>query len=190
MEASELVPALRSILNPAARVLLMGAPTEAKSGLKWGKSAPVLPRIGAIAGAAGFAIEAAPHYADIAHETPEIVVFDGAAILAPAATISADNANNNGHAAPPVEATAPDLDTVRELAGDAGTGGGHVCGDYFRAHDGRRIEPLASRRRRRVFVRRRVAARSDQPLAGRGAIVPRARRNRRVARANHAQSAH
>ena len=116
MEASELVPALRSVLNPAARVLLMGAPAEAKSGIKWGKTAPVLPRVGAIAGAAGFVVEAAPHYADIAHEAPEIVVFDGAAILSSTAP---NHANSNGHAAPatapPTGATAPDLNTVREL---------------------------------------------------------------------------
>ena len=112
MEASELVPALRSILNPAARVLLMGAPVEAKSGIKWGKAAPILPRVGEIAGAAGFVVEAAPHYADIAQEAPEIVVFDGAAILA---ANPQNNASNNGHAAPAIAATAPDLNTVREL---------------------------------------------------------------------------
>ena len=130
MEASELVPALRSILNPAARVLLMGAPVETKSGLKWGKAAPVLPRVGDIARAAGFVVEEAPHYADIAHETPEIVVFDGAAVLAAAPQFDAKgHANHNGHAAQVEDvsleitaseivalgAMAPDLETVRAL---------------------------------------------------------------------------
>ena len=112
MEASELVPALRSILNPAARVLLMGAPVEVKSGLKWGKVAPILPRVGEIAGAAGFVVEAAPHYADIAHEAPEIVVFDGAAILA---ATSPNGASSNENGAPATVAASPNLETVREL---------------------------------------------------------------------------
>ena len=107
MEASELVPALRPMLHPAARVLLLtGAPAEEKSGLKWGKTARPLARIGEVARECGFAITEAPEYLDVDAEAPEVVVFDGAAMTTPAPN------GTNGRAA---TITRPNLDTVREL---------------------------------------------------------------------------
>lgn len=122
MEVSELIPALRPMLHPSARVLLIGAPAEGKPGLKWGKVARPLARVNEVAGECGFFVEEVPHYHDYlasAHELPEVVVFDGAALLAPAPAANANSDSNgsaNGSAASPgVPLGVPNLETVREL---------------------------------------------------------------------------
>ena len=94
------------MLHPAARVLLlMGAPAE-ESGFKWGKTARPLERVGEIARQCEFLVETASAYVPIGDDAPEVVVFDGAALLAPVAGLA------NGNAP---QTAAPNLDTVREL---------------------------------------------------------------------------
>lgn len=123
MEVSELIPALRPTLHPSARVLLIGAPAEEKLGLKWGKVARPLARVNEVAGECGFFVEEVPYYLASAHELPEVIVFDGAALLAraPAANANFDgngsaNSNGSASAAPPgVPLGVPNLGTVREL---------------------------------------------------------------------------
>ncbi len=108
MEASELVPALRPMLFPAARVLLLsGAPAQEKPGRRGSKHALPLARINEIARECGFVVEESPQYDTIGDETPEVIVFDGAALLNPPANYA------NGSEAP--AAPEPNLDTLREL---------------------------------------------------------------------------
>ena len=109
MEASELIPALRPLLHPGARILLMGAPAAERAGHKEGHTVPPLIRLAEIARECGFVVEESAHYADIAGEVPEVIVFDGAALLAPARE---SIAAQNGHAAP---FATVGLDAVREL---------------------------------------------------------------------------
>ena len=81
MQASELIPALRSTLHPAARVLLVrSAPADAKSGLKLtlsGRAVAPLERVAELADELGFTLNSAPGYAAVAGDSPEVVVFDG-----------------------------------------------------------------------------------------------------------------
>ena len=104
MEASQLVPALRPLLNPTARVLLLAPPEGAP---KRGVTAPVSARIGDVARECGFLVETATHYVSIGDGAPEIVLFDGAALLHPSAANT-----TNGNAPAPAALT---LETVREL---------------------------------------------------------------------------
>ena len=114
MDASELVPALCSRLHPAARVfVLTGALAPEKSGLLRGKTVRPLQRLIDTAAECEFIVEEAPHYAHFDGEAPDVVVFDGAAVLSPTAATAGANGNPN------VAATAPTLETVRELRGHA-----------------------------------------------------------------------
>lgn len=109
MEASELIPALRPLLHPGARILLMAAPAEERSALKWGKTVRPLARLGEIARECGFVVEESAQYMTIAGEIPEVMVFDGAALLASARE---NKAAHNGNSTP---FNLVDLSTVREL---------------------------------------------------------------------------
>ncbi len=124
MEASELVPALRSHFHPAARVfVLTGALAPEKSGLLWGKTVRPLQRLTETAEQCGYLVEEAPRYLSknsgaargIGHsdDAPDVIVFDGAAILHPSIP---DKAASNGKPAPAADPyKIPDLDTVRAL---------------------------------------------------------------------------
>ena len=109
MEASELIPTLRPLLHPGARILLMDAPAEERSGLKWGKTVRPLNRLGEIARECGFVVEESAQYMTIAGEVPEVIVFDGAAVLASA---KESKAAHNGNSTP---FNNVDLGTMREL---------------------------------------------------------------------------
>ena len=109
MEASELVPALRPVLHPAARVLLLMSDADS-DGAARGKTASPLHGIGEVARECGFAVEALSHPATIGEQMPEVVLFDGAALLHPGASAKA---KTNGSA--PAPTGAPTLDTLREL---------------------------------------------------------------------------
>ncbi len=106
MEASELIPALCSRLHPAARVfVLTDALAPEKSGLLRGKTVQPLQRLLATATECGFVIEEAPHYEPIG-DAPDVVVFDGAAMLYPTGP---NKASANG------DPNMPDLEMVRGL---------------------------------------------------------------------------
>ncbi len=116
MEASELVPALCARLHPAPRVfVLTGAFAPEKSSLLRGKTVRPLQRLLETVADCGCLIEEAPHYlaTDVAAaadaQTPDVVIFDGTAILHGA---NSDKANSNGK---PASNGAPDLETVRAL---------------------------------------------------------------------------
>ena len=109
MEASEFIPALCSRLHPAPRVfVLTAALAPEKLGLLRGKTVRPLQRLLETAAECGCLIEEAPHYTASGADTPDVVIFDGAAILHPAPS---DAAASNGKPG----GVAPHLDTVREL---------------------------------------------------------------------------
>lgn len=86
--------------------VLTGARTPEKTGLLRSKTVRPLQQLLETVADCGFLIEEAPHYEISDEETPDVIVFDGAAVLRAAATTS-DNAN--------ASADAPDLEMVREL---------------------------------------------------------------------------
>ena len=114
MEASELVPALCSRLHPSARVfVLTGALAPEKSGLLRGKTVRPLQRLLEIAADCGCLIEEAPHYISTGAPAPDVIIFDGAAVLHSA---SSDKTGSNGKpAAAHSGGVAPTLETVRAL---------------------------------------------------------------------------
>ena len=82
MEASELIPALCSRLHPAARVfVLTGAGAPEKSSLLWGKTVRPLQRLLETAAECGYLIEEAPGYTATGETAPDVVIFDGTAVL-------------------------------------------------------------------------------------------------------------
>ena len=120
MEASELIPTLCSRLHPAPRVfVLTRARAPEKSGLLRGKTVRPLQRLMETVAECGCLVEEATHYAATGAVTsadtdaPDVVIFDGTAILQSAvAEKFGSNGHLNGNA---LHGAAPDLDTVRAL---------------------------------------------------------------------------
>ena len=99
------------MLHPAARVLILTDAPAPEGGPTRNIAARPLPRIGEIARECGCVVEEAPTYSTIGTEAPELVIFDGTAILSPPSANG--NANGNGRAARAL--ATPNLDVVREL---------------------------------------------------------------------------